>query len=740
MDAAIVLVIAITFWTVRVILSIPLPQQVGRWNGDLYTIYYPLYSFAYRGDAFLPAWNPYQLAGTPCLGTYAGGLMYPPNMLTALIPVHRALGYLVVLHLALAGIGTLALARYLSLSRAACVLAASGFMLNRVLVGEHIRPMYLAGLSWIPIVCLLLLRLLAAPSPGRAVLLGGALALQFLTGNAQIVCYEAYTLLLVVGPALVLLRGPGDRRYVGRLAAGAVLALATALLLSAAQLLPTLEVMSEAVRGFGGLTVAQTLPQKPTWPFIRSAAASSGLLALLLPFSFLSRRTAPGLVVIAWCVIGFAGAIGVGTPLYDRFFFLLPGVRLFRVPHDILVIGALALSLLGAQGFDAIRARTPGGATAIGAAVAAGVGVALLREFASPALVLAFCGVLGALAMMPIRGVRMALAGLLVAVVLAEAFTRPGNWFMIPAVNDAAFFAEPSVAGFLRGQGKDGRVLVVKDWNRRFPIMEKVGSLWRVPVVQDYEALTPRAYQRFLGPLDRYNTDRPLFWGRFVPSPSDEHAWRRLDLLSTRYVLVAPTVGWRSSERFRPIYRGPDGSVYENAAALPRAYLVARHRVVSDPEAVLAAIGAPTFDPRREVVVDRPVGWSPGGKSKDVPTEVVMVTSSTGQLTLDVRTPEPALLVLTDLYWPGWEVTVDGDPRDIYRANYLFRAVAIEPGGHTVIFRYTSRGVRLGIATTLATALVILLGAVTATSRSRRPRSPTHSEAGFVTTLPSTMI
>src|SRR6185503_6202103 len=60
-------------------------------NGDLYTIYYPLYSFAYRGAELLPAWNPYQLAGTPTVGYLAGGLYYPPNWLSVAVPVHRTL-------------------------------------------------------------------------------------------------------------------------------------------------------------------------------------------------------------------------------------------------------------------------------------------------------------------------------------------------------------------------------------------------------------------------------------------------------------------------------------------------------------------------------------------------------------------------------------------------------------------------------------------------------------------------
>ena len=74
---------------------------------------------------------------------------------------------------------------------------------------------------------------------------------------------------------------------------------------------------------------------------------------------------------------------------------------------------------------------------------------------------------------------------------------------------------------------------------------------------------------------------------------------------------------------------------------------------------------------------------------------------------LRVGTPTPAVLVLADLHWPGWRVTVDGDERPLVRANYLFRGVALEPGQHTVEFRYAPDSFRVGAALSLGTAIVL---------------------------------
>ena len=68
-----------------------------------------------------------------------------------------------------------------------------------------------------------------------------------------------------------------------------------------------------------------------------------------------------------------------------------------------------------------------------------------------------------------------------------------------------------------------------------------------------------------------------------------------------------------------------------------------------------------------------------------------------------------ALLVLSDLYYPGWRAVVDGRPADILRANYLMRAVAVPAGRHTVGFVYEPASFKAGIAASLAGGLAIAL-------------------------------
>jgi len=60
-----------------------------------------------------------------------------------------------------------------------------------------------------------------------------------------------------------------------------------------------------------------------------------------------------------------------------------------------------------------------------------------------------------------------------------------------------------------------------------------------------------------------------------------------------------------------------------------------------------------------------------------------------------------------DTFYPGWRATVDGQAAEIVRANYAFRAVALEAGAHQVVLRYRPRSL---IAGTIVSGAALLAG------------------------------
>jgi hypothetical protein len=144
--------------------------------------------------------------------------------------------------------------------------------------------------------------------------------------------------------------------------------------------------------------------------------------------------------------------------------------------------------------------------------------------------------------------------------------------------------------------------------------------------------------------------------------------------------------------------------VYENANALPRAWVVGEQRVVEDEDAALDAVGDPDWNPRREAIVEQPLdGLGGAGGSARLesyePEDVVVEAESRGS----------GLLVLSDLNYPGWKAEVDGEEVDIERVNYLMRGVRLGDGEHRVEFKYEPLSWRIGWILSLVGLIVLTL-------------------------------
>jgi uncharacterized membrane protein YfhO len=55
---------------------------------------------------------------------------------------------------------------------------------------------------------------------------------------------------------------------------------------------------------------------------------------------------------------------------------------------------------------------------------------------------------------------------------------------------------------------------------------------------------------------------------------------------------------------------------------------------------------------------------------------------------IDVASERDGVVVLHDLFYPGWEVRVDGRPQPVLHANLLFRGVEVTAGRHRIEFSF----------------------------------------------------
>ena len=114
--------------------------------------------------------------------------------------------------------------------------------------------------------------------------------------------------------------------------------------------------------------------------------------------------------------------------------------------------------------------------------------------------------------------------------------------------------------------------------------------------------------------------------------------------------------------------------------------------------------------------LDPPVQGAAGASRR-----VTIREHSPHRVRVETAADSAAYLVLTDTWFPGWRARVDGTEQPIWRADYALRALALGPGPHEVEFRYEPGSLRLGLAFTVAAALV---AAGLAILPGRRPGRP----------------
>jgi hypothetical protein len=174
--------------------------------------------------------------------------------------------------------------------------------------------------------------------------------------------------------------------------------------------------------------------------------------------------------------------------------------------------------------------------------------------------------------------------------------------------------------------------------------------------------------------------------------------------------------------------------VQENLAAFPRAFAVQEAIVVPTAEAALSLLASGPIQPRRQVVLEHPDAPPVDSVGPAAATSLVadrlgepygqveVVEYRSDQVGVRVST-EGGYLVLTDAHYPGWRAYLDGEETPIYRADYLFRAVALPPGQHVVEFRYEPESLETGLSIARLTVALLALALLASLGPAIRSRA-----------------
>ncbi len=755
------------------------------------------YAEALRTTGF-PLWNPLILGGTPFLESLAGGdSLHPISVsLLLLLDTHRALGWKLVLHVFLAGVGMFAWLRVVGVSRGASLVGGTAFLLAPYMVTlvfpGHDGKLFVTAMT--PFAFWATEWFLRRGGLLPLAALAGVVATVILSTHFQMAYFlfggvGAYAIFRCVQGA----RGEWGWRRAGSRFAAFLLFSVLGAGITSVQLIPAVDYVTEhsrraattlQVEGEEGVTYSSSWSLHPEElvslavpEFVGANVGTEdwtsdtywgrnpfklnheylGIVVLLL--AGLAFTGGPG-VGLRWFMAGLGGVVilftlGTHTPVWRVLYELLPGISLFRAPSMAVFLAGFAATTLAALGIDraarlvdegrlGIVLKVLGGGTAVlvvGLVLAATGGLSALwtaivysdidasaqaaLETLQPHLVRGF-------------GLSALLGGLLAALWWAVGH----GWFpaalLVPALVllpagdqwrvDAAFI-----------EVMDHRSFTAPDQNHRF-LMERadeedpfrVLSLERRgqdvrPAMYGLELAAghhPNDLWRYRELIGMEGSGVPEHLARFHPNV--------LDVLNVRYVLW-PEAQYGPLEGAQPASQVTAGgrvvSTVYRVETLPRARVVGDALVVGEEESVATVLDLERYDPSRQVVLTEPPPVEPGGEGVRGSAEWIERTPD--RLVLDVESSGPAILVVSENWFPAWRARVDGEETPVLRADHTLRAVSVPQGRHRVEFRYEALLLRAGFGLSLLCLLLVAGAAMVEPIQARfRNRAAREGERG----------
>ncbi len=721
------LLLVIPFWQVATMQGVVITNDIA--TSDIANLNHPLRDFLghelHQGR--LPLWLPDVYMGYPIQAEGQMGAFYPPNLLLfGLLPPLPALNLSVLLPFFVAAFATYALARKLGAAIWPSLIAAVAYALGGFYV-VHVKHMTIVDTAcWIPLVWLVIE--VGLERNRRLLLVAGVIwAMQWLAGSPQLAYYSA-------GAGLAYYLGRAiQTRQVRKTALLMALALILSFGLAAVQIWPTAELTDFSERSGGvsfdfAASFGYQLESLRTffYPYANGDPgtvtyqveglfwedyAYIGLLPLLAGLVgglWLARKNRLARLLLLLAGLAFLVALGDNTPVFRLAYSLIPGMNLFRFPQRLLVVVTLCLVLTAALSLT--RCQNWLARTAMG------------RPWGSRAPLSLLSGV----TLLSVAMLALVVADLYFYHIRWNAIVDAETWYEPPQTaqriheEDAGLdrvFSIGAVTRFLEtymqagGWEGDLQPYVLQ---REF-LQPNLNILYGVPAADGYLNLTPDDLTQVWG-----NEKVSGFVERLVYRTGDrlfarEGLGRLLSLYNVRYLITMLPFEEDGFE-FLGVY-GADAYLYENVNVLPRVFVVSDYRLAPDAAGALAAMIAPDFDPQREVVLlagegqDAPTPGEAGipSGSTEFSSSAVVVRYDPLRVVIEAETDHAGFLVLSDLYYPGWEATVDGEPVPIYEANACVRAVSLDQGVHTVEFHFRPKPLLYGAVISLVSALVLIV-------------------------------
>jgi hypothetical protein len=713
-------------------------------------------------EGHLALWTDAYGNGQPFLANPKNAVFYPATLLYLILPVFTAFRLFYLIHVILGWLGLYYLCRSYSLSEKAAFLGASLFAFSGMYLSSFEFYNHIAALAWTPWILLFLNR---EPRPGRSRLVPLVVfwTLLILAGSPETIVITA-----LLAAAQSFLRPSAWKRRL----APAALSFTLACLLSAVQLAPSFEMLTQTGRKSQSVNWPLELLQLPNmafpgllgndrqpghhdfwgwhlfdkhFPLYYSLYMGFGALLLFL---FALKRPWDRRRKVLMGSFGLFFLLACGR--YSPFFFLYkmtPFLSSIRYPVKFFLGSVFCLSLLAALGFDeAVAAKGPGAKALRTLLIVAGAALGLyllfqgrvlsfinrlmiidkaasLREFGrsiGTGLVVLVVFAAGFAVLSAAKGRGRALAwALLVLAVLDPAFH---NRWINPTV-PVSFFDRPPIMNDLkppltvyrsedyfidRREKSPSNVAFLDYYRGTLYPLSGVGQGVRYVLDYDFYGTYPRRYSELVVEVKKLPPESLLKVLRFLGCT----------YFISDYPLFPNETTLRLEVDGFPI-------VAERiAGGKASPFVVHAARRAADTQGELGLFTSSEFDPHKEAVTERELA-RPGFEVSPAPAPTrpgVIVTKKEaqgfGSYAADL--PSGGIAVFPGNYARGWRARVDGKKAEVFEADLFAKGVLVAAGKHEIVLEYLPGSLVAGAAVSLAALMILAAGAIVSRKRLRR--------------------
>ena len=164
------------------------------------------------------------------------------------------------------------------------------------------------------------------------------------------------------------------------------------------------------------------------------------------------------------------------------------------------------------------------------------------------------------------------------------------------------------------------------------------------------------------------------------------------DMTQVKGDSIFPVLNMLNTKYFIFPLQGGQTVPLQNPYTYGNAWFVDKLQYAKNANEELMSVGR--IDLRHEAVADEKFKTQLGEAVVQDTASIVTITAyEPNQLKYDVNSGKGGVIVFSEIYYPGWTATVDGEPAELGRVNYILRALNVKPGKHEVVLSFFPKSV-----------------------------------------------